>query len=274
MDTYGVSRIKGLTQKRRGHAGRKVKITGKGQSMPQGRDWNTFLNSGENKTELIYFLANYYKCDSVRSSFDTPLVFTESNNAWLITSEDVLLLEQCNHHEADTRVVRHASLSERPVVVVAADTDIFVLLVYAFSKVDPAEKWYMKIDKERYVDIGDVYKTDGKEVCHILPAYHSVKCTGCDTTSYPYKVGKVKPFRKMVAHSKFTLLPLMEILPVSFQHLKNMLIFMQTVMYPGKDGEDYVETRIRMYDQQRVKSSLGLLPDKHSSLEHLKRSNL
>ena len=78
----------------------------------------------------------------------------------------------------------------------------------------------------------------------------------------------------MTAQSKFTLLTSMEILPVSFQHLKNMLIFMQTVMYPGKYGEDYVETRIRMYDQQRVKSSLGLLPDKHSSLEHLKRSNL
>jgi hypothetical protein len=29
-----------------------------------------------------------------------------------------------------------------------------------------------------------------------------------------------------------------------------------------------------MYDQQRVKSSLGLLPDKHSLQEHRKRSNL
>lgn len=71
----------------------------------------------------------------------------------MITSEEVLLLEQCNHHEADTRVVRHASLSDRPVVVVATDTDMFVLLVYAFSKVAPAEKWYMKIDKDSYVDI-------------------------------------------------------------------------------------------------------------------------
>ena len=45
-------------------------------------------------------------------------------------------------------------------------------------------------------------------------------------------------------------------------------------MYPGKEDEDYVETRIRMYDQQNVKSSLSLLLDKHSSVEHLKRSNL
>ena len=45
-------------------------------------------------------------------------------------------------------------------------------------------------------------------------------------------------------------------------------------MYPGKESEDYVETGVRMYEQQRVKSSLGLLPDKNSSQEHLKRSNL
>ena len=272
MDTYGEDRIKDMTQKRRGQAGRKVVITEKGQSMPQGKDWNTFLNSGENKTQLINFLANYYKSDSVRSSFDIPLVFTESDNAWLITSEDVLLLEQCNHHEADTRVIRHASLSDKPVVIVAADTDIFILLVYAFSKVGPAEKWFMKLDRERYVDIGTVCKAYGKEVCDVLPSYHSV--TGCDTTSYPYKVGKLKPFKKMVAENKSTLLTSVGIVPVSAQQLESMLIFMQKVMYPGKEGEDYVGTRIRMYEQQRVKSSLGLLPDKSSSLEHLKRSNL
>ena len=116
--------------------------------MPKGKDWNTFLQSGENKKELINFLANHYMSDSFRSKLDVSLVFTESNNTWIITAEDVLLIEKCNHHEADTRVVRHASLSERHVVIVATDTDIFVLLVYAFSKVIPTEKWYMKIDKD------------------------------------------------------------------------------------------------------------------------------
>ena len=82
------------------------------------------------------------------------------------------LLEHCNHHEADTRVVRHASLSGEPVVVVAADTDIFILLLYAFCKIGPAEKWYMKIDKERYVDISKICKSYGKEICDVLPSLH------------------------------------------------------------------------------------------------------
>jgi len=34
-------------------------------------------------------------------------------------------------------------------------------------------------------------------------------------------------------------------------------------MYPGKEGEDYAKTRIQIYDKLRVKSSFGLLPDKH-----------
>jgi len=49
---------------------------------------------------------------------------------------------------------------------------------------------------------------------------------------------------------------------------------MQTIMYPGEQDEDFVETRICMYEQQKNKSSLTLLHDKHSAEEHVKRSNL
>ena len=33
-------------------------------------------------------------------------------------------------------------------------------------------------------------------MCLVFPAYDSI--TGCDTTSFPYKVGKIKPFINMV----------------------------------------------------------------------------
>ena len=70
--------------------------------------------------------------------------------------------------------VRHVSLSGRPVVVVAADTDIFILLLYAFSKIGPAEKSYMKVDKERCVAISKVCKPYGKIICDVLPSCHSI----------------------------------------------------------------------------------------------------
>lgn len=129
-----------------------------------------------------------------------------------------------------------------------------------------------EIDKEQYVDIGDVCRAHGMEVCNVLLAYHSV--TGCDTTLYPYKLRKVKPFRKLVTKNKFILLSSAGILQSSLQQHESMLTFMQTVMYSGKEGDDYVETRIRMYNQEKVKSSLSLLPEKYSLAEQLKRFNL
>ena len=164
------------------------------------------------------------------------------------------------------------SLSDKPVVIVAADTDIFVLLIYAFHKSRPSEKWFMKIEKNRYLDIGDICKTYGEEICDALSGYHSV--TGCDTTSYPYKVGKVKPLKKMITQGKFNLLAPLGKQRLSQQDAENVLSFIQTIMYPGKQDEDFVETTIRMYEQQKNKSSLTLLPDKHSTEEHVKRSNL
>ena len=114
----------------------------------QGKDWSAFLSSGENKTELIRFLVEYYKSQTVRCIFHrscsyipicniiwlicnviwmiavymylytfTSNVFCtyyrsnwgslsslQTCNTWLVSPEDVTLLETCNHHEADTRI--------------------------------------------------------------------------------------------------------------------------------------------------------------------------
>jgi len=106
---------------------------------------------------LCTFTSNVF-CTYYRTKLRIPLVITETCNTWLVSPEDVTLLETCNHHEADTRIVRHVSLSDKPVVIVAADTDIFVLLIYAFHKSHPSEKWFMKIEKNRYLNIGDICK--------------------------------------------------------------------------------------------------------------------
>lgn len=207
-----------------------------------------------------------------RSALRIPLLITETCNTWRVSPEEVTLLETCNHQEADTRLVRHASLSDKPVVVVAADTDVFILMMYAFYKSNPCEKWFMKIERNRYLDIGDICKAYGEEICDVLPGYHSL--TGCDTTSYPYKVGKVKPLKKMITQSKANLLSPLGQRRLSKQDAEEILSFMQTIMYPGKPDEEFVDTRIRMYEQLKTKSSLTLLPDRYSAEEHVKRANL
>ena len=103
-----------------------------------------------------------------------------------------------------------------------------------------------------------------------------ISVTGCDTTSYPYKVGKVKPLKKMITQGKSNLLAPLEKQRLSKQDAEKILSFsfMQTIMYPEKQDEDFMETRICMYEQQKNKSSLTLLSDKHSAEAHVKRSNL
>ncbi|KAG1673347.1 hypothetical protein GQR58_015655 [Nymphon striatum] len=48
--------------------------------------------------------------------------------------------------------------------------------------------------------------------------------------------------------------------------------FFRTVMYGGNKDECYIDTRIRMYERQKVKSSSGIIPDENSTTQHLKRS--
>jgi hypothetical protein len=45
-------------------------------------------------------------------------------------------------------------------------------------------------------------------------------------------------------------------------------------MYNGKQGETITDTRIRMYKNQRVKTSTSLISDEKSVDQHLLRSDL
>jgi len=45
-------------------------------------------------------------------------------------------------------------------------------------------------------------------------------------------------------------------------------------VHPGSEQESFVETRMRMYNNQKIKSSSSILPDESIADEHLKRSDL
>ena len=49
--------------------------------------------------------------------------------------------------------------------------------------------------------------------------------------------------------------------------------FIQTVMYSGHVGESLVDTRVRLYENQKVKSSLTLPPDPDSIKQVILRVN-
>ena len=271
MDTYGQNQVKEMTQSSRGEEGKRIQITGEKQNMPAAKDWPAFLQNMENKTNLISFLTNYYKKCDVRTSFEIPLIITEGNHTWRMTKDSVQDAFECNHVEADTRVVLHAYESPNPVIIVASDTDILVLLLHAYTKMcistnEAEQVWYMRIDKERFIDISKIYEFYGSDVCSALPAFHSL--TGCDTTSYPFSCGKIKPFKKMIKLKKFNLIEDFGL----DKEFNNVLKFLQTVIYNGCNSESLLQTRIAMFEKQKEKSSLRLIPDMSSCEEHVKRA--
>ena len=156
-------------------------------------------------------------------------------------------------------------MSNYAVVICATDTDILILLVFASSRFNPAEQWSMKTARDSFVEISKISSHYREAACNILPAFHSI--TGCDTTSYSYNVGKVKPFKMMISKDNSNNLNSFGQKPLN-NDMDSSMNFMQTVMYPGKDDENVVQTRVRMYNNQKLKSSLSLIPGASSAREH------
>ena len=209
MDTYGAGKLKEMTQNRRSTTTRKIVIGGADQLMPKYRNWATFLSDGDNKTELIQFIAGYCKTGNFRRKLKIPVRITCGEDTWLLDTVGVHQLPSCNHHETATRIIRHTVQfnDSNSAVVVASDTDILVLLIYAIyrlSLVNIPHRVQMKIDAEKLEDVNDICNNLPQKVRKLLPAYHSI--TRLDTTLYPFQVGKVKLFRKALKNDKTGLL--------------------------------------------------------------------
>ncbi len=103
------------------------------------------------------------------------------------------------HEEADCSIICHlkTQLSKglSNVLVRSEDTDVFLLLLHYVSKWGCSESVYMErgsIDTNKIIDITKTCQKTTKEYkCPInqLLAIHSL--TGCDSSSFPFKKGKV-----------------------------------------------------------------------------------
>ena len=270
FDSYRDSIIKQLTQMRRGKSGRNVYITNMKQKIPKNKDWHNFRRNSHNKTEMISAIVGYCKSKEFRARLDIPILITEEDHTWLVSKTGIDELPSSNHIVADTRIILEALKSTNVVVVIAADTDILILMCYAHSVNNCSNEWVMNIDSEKYVS--KIQTHFGNKVCNVLPAFHSI--TGCDTISYAMNIGKVKPFKKMIKLRKEDLLLQLGSNIDSVKTLEDSKMFFHTGMYSGSVKDSTTETRTKMYLKQKIKSSLTLIPDGSSVLEHLKRADL
>ena len=84
---------------------------------------------------------------------------------------------------------------------------------------------------------------------------------------------KLALLRKCVVSAKYMLQDVGKNID-SFKRLDKPRLFFQTILYSGKENETFATTRKPFYENQKYKNSSRLIPDTHSTNEHLKRADL
>ena len=105
-------------------------------------NWDGFLRVGENKKELMRFLA------AIRSTvdcFDNKVILSYDQSVVSKPNEDIGNLSPCTHEEADARIFVHCLDSvregnKRPLIC-KVDTDVVVIVISVFRWLSASEIW-------------------------------------------------------------------------------------------------------------------------------------
>ena len=212
-DTYKPQSIKSYERTRRGTTATHL-LSGAKTRTPH--DWKNFMSNDKNKTQLIKLLLDQWKTDK----FATRLVgrdiyFVIDKAVVRLTSEDGQTISAypeetlfSSQEEADTRIVLHClhvsnALPDAGAIMVRSpDTDVLVLLVKYCNKIHlPILFDTGTGNKRRLLNVNDILKNKGEDICSVLPALHCF--TGCDTTSAFVRRGKVAPVKLVEKSHKF-----------------------------------------------------------------------
>lgn len=158
--------------------------------MPQAAGWSSFLSSGENENDLAKLLVTFLQSEDAKAYLRFPIIVNNKYETLKIESNSCLNIYTCNHEKADTRMIMQALKSKGDVVISSEDTDVLMLLCYAYVKENVTRNWYMKFDSQKFANIKNICEFFGKTIITNILKFHSL--TGCDTTSYFYNVGKRK----------------------------------------------------------------------------------
>ena len=150
-------------------------------NLPQ--NWSQFLRDDANKTELFLFLVKHIKHLVTRKQ----IITTNGSDVVCIPPQDISNLTPSNHEEADTRMVLHladaAKKGYNKILLRTVDTDVVVLSVAAFAKLEIQELWiaFGTGKNFRYIPIHEIAASLGPAKSQALPIFHAY--TGCDTVS-------------------------------------------------------------------------------------------
>lgn len=196
FDSYIDLSVKDSERKRReGHQPIELNLVMEDTPLPVEMD--RFWPSNENKHKLQLLLAQQAISRAKGKPTDQEIVmsgFSDEPCMSCCSGSSDEVSELClDIEEADSRIIPHALHAVKHgverIVVLSADTDIFVLLLYYWQtlQVQGLFELWMKAgvrDSTRHIPIHLLASRIGLDLCKVLPAVHTL--TGCDYTS---KVG-------------------------------------------------------------------------------------
>lgn len=181
-DQYRALTIKGGTREKRG-TGIRQRISGTAK-IPG--NWQNFLANVDNKKELFSFLSKKI----------TEEHFPDDKNVYITAGEQVQHvgnsppMDQCNHEEADTRVLvhlLHALQSSSLGMVYTGDTDVVVIFLSNFHHIkalNPAAEIWISFKEgktTKMISLNTIATNLGTTKCKAMALFHAF--TGSDSTS-------------------------------------------------------------------------------------------
>ena len=200
---------------------------------------------------------------------------TQGSKCWKLTatcSSAVPELE-CNHEEADTRIVLHAKHANSPVVIHADNTDVMVLLICHSRLLGTTYMKRSRGSKAIIIQLDKIKEKLLKELPSGITAQDflkSLSCvhalTGCDSVSAFSGKGKGKAFKLMMENERHVraLVDLGSSWELSDETLKNIEEFVCELY--GKKCNDVGLLRYDLYCAKGGKVEPEALPPCRSSL--------
>ncbi|MGH0123575.1 UNVERIFIED_CONTAM: hypothetical protein FKN15_037020 [Acipenser sinensis] len=204
VDRYQEKSIKARTRKKRSKRSRPIRHVIENRDVPLPKKWTNFLALPENKADLAHFLsAQHISCNYTNIEVVAAGGFEDKREVISTNpSTDVTPL-QASHEEADTRMVLHAvNSSFDTVVLLAWDTDVFLLLIHHFENMQCTNLWMVAGTSKRrkFVPIHTLCDQLPPMLRSNLFAFHAL--AGCDVTSYLANNSKRAGWKVFTSHAE------------------------------------------------------------------------
>ena len=275
-DDYRPESLKESTRQKRG-PGIRRKVAGDTKIPAK---WIDFLRDATNKAELFAFLT--HKVEVFKWPID-KCVYVTSGNA-VISIGGHSPMGNCDHEEADTRIVIHVTHSlqngAKVVQVRTVDTDVIVIMTGIFYKLSSlypsADIWIaFGMGKNfRFVHVNEICDCLGRRKSKALPFFHAF--SGCDTTSAFFSKGKKSIWQAWQAHPD-AIEAMEHLADHPFQKLDmdsdcfRILERLVVVMYDRTSHTGCINEARRLLFCQMNRSMEKLPPTKNCFLQHLRR---